>query len=409
MGLFDLFKNKSNSNEPTFDKFEPFQSLQKQDFAFRPTRYETWKGGKMVDSGKVNTVINAKVISVDGDEKMEVTFNDTKLNTELANKNVYDEFVTATDRLQLITIPNETNSENMGIQMFRMTIGATRHRKNFNSNEPYCCNLFLQSGKIAKVTFSYSSPEKLIEFYSERNEEDDETFDVEDLEFVFHSSDHLRYENGRHVSGPHGGAPRAVKVEPNISGNEGYTVTMFNTDGGQAVVQMAPKQMKLVKADSKKIELKGYGYDQMGSSFADYGLTIFHNDGKIEKCVLHMYDRGVDIEYLKLEEQTNKKNNTTETDSIEEINSFLNRFKTLPITVKTQLAQQTDQLNNLGVDCYENDDIENAIDYYNRALEIYPINDDALKNLIVCYREIGDFKKMQLAQTKLDYLKKIGL
>ena len=38
MGLFDLFKNKSNSNEPTFDKFEPFQSLQKQDFAFRPTR-----------------------------------------------------------------------------------------------------------------------------------------------------------------------------------------------------------------------------------------------------------------------------------------------------------------------------------------------------------------------------------
>ena len=298
MGLFDLFKDKSNSNEPKFDKFEPFKSLQKQDFAFRPTRYETWKGGKMVDSGKTNSIINARVVNVDGDEKMEVTFNDTKLNSELANRNIYDEFVTANDRLQLITIPNETNSQNMGIQMFKMTIGATRQHKNFNSNEPYCCNLFLLNGKIAKVTFSYSSPEKLVEFYSEQQDEENEDFHIDGLEFVFHSSDHLRYENGRHVSGPHGGAPRAIKVEPNISGNEGYTVTMFNTDGGQAVVQMAPKQMKLVRADSNKLELKGYGYDQMGSSFADYGLTVFLDGQRIEKCILHMYDRGVDIEYL---------------------------------------------------------------------------------------------------------------
>lgn len=36
------------------------------------------------------------------------------------------------------------------------------------------------------------------------------------LNFIFKSSDHLRYENGEHVSGPHGGARRAVKVEPNI-------------------------------------------------------------------------------------------------------------------------------------------------------------------------------------------------
>jgi hypothetical protein len=298
MGLFDHFKDKSNSNEPKFDKFEPFKSLQKQDFAFRPTRYEAWKGGKMVESGKTNSIINARVVNVNGDEKMEVTFKDTKLNSELADRNIYDEFVTANDRLQLITIPNETNSQNMGIQMFKMTIGATRQQKNFNSNEPYCCNLFLLNGKISKVTFSYSSPEKLVEFYSEQQEEVNEDLDIDGLEFVFHSSDHLRYEYGRHVSGPHGGAPRAIKVEPNISGNEGYTVTMFNTDGGQAVVQMAPKQMKIVRSDSKKLELKGFGYDQMGSSFADYGLTVFIDGQRIEKCILHMYDRGVDIEYL---------------------------------------------------------------------------------------------------------------
>lgn len=298
MGLFDNFKDKSKSSEPKFDKFEPLKSLQKKDFAFRPTRYETWKGGKMIDSGNTNSIINARVVKIDEDEKIEVTFNDPKLNNELANKNIYDEFLTAHDRLQLITIPNETNSQNMGIQMFKMTIGATRMHKNFKSNEPYCCNLFLLNGKIAKVTFSYSNPEKLVEFYSEQQDEDKKDLDLKGLEFVFHSSDHLRYENGRHVSGPHGGAPRAIKVEPNISGNEGFTVTMFNTTGGQAVVQMAPKQMKLIRADNKKIEMKGYGYDQMGSSFADYGLTIFLEGQRIEKCILHMYDRGFDIEYL---------------------------------------------------------------------------------------------------------------
>lgn len=119
-----------------------------------------------------------------------------------------------------------------------------------------------------------------------------------ELEFTFYSSDHLRYENGIHVSGPHGGALRAVQVERNINGGEGYTVTMFNTDGGQNVVQMAPKQMKLVSLGEKKIVLRGYGRDKMGSSFSDYGLTIFHDKGRIEKIMLQMHDRNIDIEYM---------------------------------------------------------------------------------------------------------------
>lgn len=298
MDFFDFLKRRSNSEQPKFDSFEPFKIIQKQDFTFRPTRYEIWKEGKMVDNGKTNSIINASVVNVVGNKVVEVHFDDYKLNNELANRNVYDEFVTGKDRLQLITIPNETNSQNMGIEMFKLTIGYTRQYKSFNSNEPYCCNLFLLNGKIAKVTFSYSSPEKLVEFYSEQQDEASGALDTDRLEFVFYSSDHLRYENGRHVSGPHGGAPRAIKVEPNITGNEGYTVTMFNTDGGQAVVQMTPKQMKLVKSDIKKIELRGYGYDQFGASFADYGLTIYLDKQHIEKCILHMYDRKVDIEYL---------------------------------------------------------------------------------------------------------------
>lgn len=123
------------------------------------------------------------------------------------------------------------------------------------------------------------------------------------LNFVFKSPDHLRYENGKHVSGPHGGAGRAVKVEPNISGGEGYTVTLFNLDGNHPVwqnnVQMAPKQMKIIQQTADKIVLRGYGHDAMGASFADYGLTLKLKNGEVENCILHMHDRNVDIEYQK--------------------------------------------------------------------------------------------------------------
>ena len=227
------------------------------------------------------------------------------------------------------------------------------------------------------------------------------------LNFVFNSSDHLRHENGRHVSGPHGGAPRAVKVEPNITGNIGYTVTMFNTDG-QYVVQMAPKQMKIIQQTNDKVILRGYGFDNMGSSFADYGLSIYYKNSIVEKCILHMHDRNVDIEYLKSDSQTIEKE-SSKVNGIEEIKIFLNKFMPQPRHLKMDLAQQTNDLNNLGCDSHERNDIENAIIYYNKALAIYPINDDALKNLIVCYKETGNFEKMYEAKEKLEYLKKIGL
>mgnify|MGYP000194138179 CR=1 FL=1 len=144
------------------------------------------------------------------------------------------------------------------------------------------------------MTFSYSNPEKLLEFYSDQNKKSLE------LNFIFHSSDHIRYQNGIPISGPHGGASRAIKVETNLNNNEIYTVTIFNTDSNQNIVQMAPKQMKLLSYNSDTIELKGYGRGLMGEPFEDYGLTILQNDGKIEECILHIYSRSIYIQYFTL-------------------------------------------------------------------------------------------------------------
>lgn len=125
------------------------------------------------------------------------------------------------------------------------------------------------------------------------------------LNFIFKSTDHIRYENGIHASGPHGGAGRAVKVEPNINGGEGFTVTVFNLDSNHPVwqnnVQMAPKQMKIIQQTPNKVVLRGYGNDMLGASFTDYGLTIHIRNNQVNKCILHLFDRNVDIEYLGIE------------------------------------------------------------------------------------------------------------
>lgn len=63
----------------------------------------------------------------------------------------------------------------------------------------------------------------------------------------FTSADHIRYENGLHVSGPHiNGARRGIEIIKNEKGR-GYLVAMHNLDGDHPVwgnnIQMASKQM----------------------------------------------------------------------------------------------------------------------------------------------------------------------
>lgn len=149
-----------------FDNFEPFREVQKQKFLFFAKRYEIWVGGNLIKSGFSDESIKCEVENINDSEKMVVSYHNNSLQSEISEKNEFDWFITGKDRLQLVTIPEITNSENMGIMSFQMVLGSSRKQKNFKSNEPYCCNLFLKDGTIAKISFSFSNPEKLIEFYS---------------------------------------------------------------------------------------------------------------------------------------------------------------------------------------------------------------------------------------------------
>ena len=128
------------------------------------------------------------------------------------------------------------------------------------------------------------------------------------LNFIFNSSSHIRYEGGVPVSGLKVVANRAIKVEPNIEEKEGCTVTILNNEGNHPLwgnnVQMAPKQMKIVTSTQEKTELRGWGedpraYGNPAGRFSNYGITIYHHGEIIDKIVLHMHDRRIDIEYFK--------------------------------------------------------------------------------------------------------------
>ena len=125
---------------------------------------------------------------------------------------------------------------------------------------------------------------------------------------IFHSNTHQRYEQGVPVRGEQIGCDRDVVIEKNISGLQGYTVSVENPHARNSFfgTPMSAKPMKIILLKENSVILRGSGYDRnavaMGvplevASFADYGLTIYHNGKSIEKCVVHMYDRNVDIEY----------------------------------------------------------------------------------------------------------------
>ena len=128
----------------------------------------------------------------------------------------------------------------------------------------------------------------------------------------FDSSDHIRFQNGKDVSGHNLSCNRRFVIEKNVEGGEGYTVTMYNLDGLHPLwkdnIQMAPKRMRIVSTNENIIELRGYGYDENAlalgaplevASFASYGVALLIEDGAIKRLQLNMYDRDISIVYMK--------------------------------------------------------------------------------------------------------------
>jgi hypothetical protein len=134
--------------------------------------------------------------------------------------------------------------------------------------------------------------------------------------FVFKSNCHQRYQNGSEVMGLQQ-CIRTVRVEKNTNGcsgyrlspGDGYIVKIYNDDLGKP--NMSDKPMRIVSKTSTKVELRGFpieaqtpfGWQEV--DYRDYGFTIYYTNGKVSKCVLHMFDRNVDLEYRQTAAQSN--------------------------------------------------------------------------------------------------------
>ena len=85
-----------------------------------------------------------------------------------------------------------------------------------------------------------------------------------------------------------------------VTPKDGFLVTMWNMDTLTPVQQMQPKLMEMVADMGDKILLRGVTLKTNGIvafDNKDYGMTLHLRNRNVVKCVLHIYDRGVDIEY----------------------------------------------------------------------------------------------------------------
>ena len=127
--------------------------------------------------------------------------------------------------------------------------------------------------------------------------------------FTFYSDRHQRYESDVPVGGLQV-CGRIFTVENNVNGcdgyilkaRDGYIVKAINVDTGRE--QFAPKPMRIVFQSPSKVVLRGYktqartpfGYIDFDGD--DYGLEVYYEHKAIVKCIFHMYDRDVCIEYM---------------------------------------------------------------------------------------------------------------
>lgn len=126
--------------------------------------------------------------------------------------------------------------------------------------------------------------------------------------FDFHSTRHQRYQSGTCVMGLQI-CPRYISIRKNVNGctgyklvpGDGYILRAINGDTGQQ--QFAPKPMRVVSSSGTEIVLRGYSviaqspFGWVDFDLSDYGFTIHLSNGVPYECILHMYDRDVDIIY----------------------------------------------------------------------------------------------------------------
>lgn len=240
----------------------------------------------------------------------------------------------------------------------------------------------------------------IFDFFKSDSNKNNPSIDLTDYKFI--SDDHTRIENGQPTNANNKGAWRGIRVK--TTDNKVFSVTMYNMNENHPIwgdnIQMSAKQMKMLKETPTKIVLRGFGTDPMGSSFADYGLTLNKTNGKINEISLHMFDRNIEIVYKKA-----IKKEPTQMISFEQIKTefmiganalnsdnypkaitaFNNAINLLEKTKNTDKELISSCHYNLGNAYKFSNRLQEAIDSFTTAINIKATNEDAYLGLSDCY------------------------
>lgn len=303
MKIYDTFK-------PNY--LESEGKIERNSFHFIADNCKIWHKGKCLYEIHMKFAIKA-IVNSDSKEIV-VSIDNVVIKDYIIDTFMFSEISSTTDRILW--------SNNL------LNGGAGADVK-----EPSMMSIFFYKGNLSRINFNVYNPvEILIQFRSNNHGEISDVENsvlkmAEDIQKLkqkqvvlsnisFDSTTHQRYENDLPVNGIQV-SRRIINIEENINGCEGYDiedgdgfiVTIYNQEGIHPIwgnnVQMTPKPMRIINKTSDKITLQGYTvkakspFGWIDFNGEDYGLSIYYVYGELNRCVLHLHDRNVNIEYFR--------------------------------------------------------------------------------------------------------------
>lgn len=151
-----------------FDNWPMFQDFSFQEFHFPVDRYEEWEPGRIVASGEVHFNIRFKYNSgglFSRKTSIDVLLDNNPMPKKIISSVKFDRATTNGERILFYIAAEQTNVQNTALLMLSSMLGYTRDHKYYDSNEPIFASVFTINHNVAKVSFSFGNPDRLIEFY----------------------------------------------------------------------------------------------------------------------------------------------------------------------------------------------------------------------------------------------------
>lgn len=151
-----------------FDNWPMFQDFSFQKFHFPVDKFKEWEAGRIVASGEVHFNIRFKYNKgglFSRQTSIDVKLDENPMPQKILSSVKFDRATTNGDRILFYVAAEQTNVQNTALTMLSSMLGYTRGYKYYDSNEAYFASVFTINHNVAKVSFSFGNPDRLIEFY----------------------------------------------------------------------------------------------------------------------------------------------------------------------------------------------------------------------------------------------------